>query len=260
LKWELHRNRIAGSLAWLVVLCVGGSASAASVAGQTTAAVTAEVSVEKPVPAGHQRGAASNRLDESQVVVWLMPLDAPAPKDPPGGATGKTPQLLQRNKSFEPHVIVVQVGSLIQFPNKDPFFHNIFSMYDGKRFDLGLYEAGTSRSVRFDRPGVSFLFCNIHAEMSAVVIVVDTPYFAMSDRAGHLTIPDVPDGRYQMHVWYERSLPENLKGLSRVVTVSEKTRSLGAIHVVDNPNFTLAHKNKYGEDYVPPPTEGYQHP
>jgi plastocyanin len=257
LKWKLHRNRVAGSVAWLVALCV--SASATPVAGQaTTATVTAEVSVDKSAPAGHQRGAASNRLDESQVVVWLTPLDVPVPKDP--APAGKTPELVQRNKSFEPHVLVVQVGSLIQFPNKDPFFHNIFSMYDGKRFDLGLYEAGTSRSVRFDRPGVSFLFCNIHAEMSAVVIVVDTPYFAMSDRAGHLTIPDVPDGRYQMHVWYERSLPENLKGLTRVVTISEKTRSLGAIHVVDNPNFTLAHKNKYGEDYVPPPAEGYQHP
>jgi plastocyanin len=238
---------------------VGVCASAAPVAGQaTTATVTAEVSVAKPAAAGHQRPAAANRADESQVVVWLTPSDAPVPKEP---ATGeKPPQLVQRNKSFEPHVIVVQVGSLIQFPNKDPFFHNIFSMYDGKRFDLGLYEAGTSRSVRFDRPGVSFLFCNIHAEMSAVVIVVDTPYFAMSDRAGHLTIPDVPYGRYQMHVWYERSLPENLKELTRVVTVSEQTRSLGAIHVVDNPNFTLAHKNKYGEDYVPPPTEGYQRP
>jgi plastocyanin len=252
-------------MAWLAALCVGACASATAVAGQTTAAttaaVTAEVAVEKPAAAGHQRGAAANRADESQVVVWLTPLDAPMAKD--SGATAsaaKTPQLVQRNKSFEPHVIVVQVGSLIQFPNKDPFFHNIFSMYDGKRFDLGLYEAGTSRSVRFDRPGVSFLFCNIHAEMSAVVIVVDTPYFATSDRAGHVTIADVPDGRYQLHVWYERSLPENLKGLSRVVTVSEKTRSLGAIHVVDNPNFTLAHKNKYGEDYVPPPSEGYQHP
>jgi plastocyanin len=256
----LHRNRTVGSLASLVAFCVMASASARPVAGQETtmAAVTAEVSVAKPVPGGHQRGAAANRADESQVVVWLTPLDATVPKDP--APTGKTPELAQRNKSFEPHLIVVQVGSWIQFPNKDPFFHNIFSMYDGKRFDLGLYEAGTSRSVKFDRPGVSFLFCNIHAEMSAVVVVVDTPYFAMSDRAGHLTIPDVPDGRYRMHVWYERSLPENLKGLSRVVTVSDKTRSLGAIHVVDNPNFTLAHKNKYGEDYVPPPTEGYQHP
>jgi plastocyanin len=260
LKWTLPWRQFAAGLGGLAALCVCASPGPLE-AQATAAAVTAEVSVEKPVPAGHQRGAAANRADESQVVIWLTPLDAPAAKDAVAPASaGNTPELVQRNKSFEPHVIVVQVGSLIRFPNKDPFFHNIFSMYDGKRFDLGLYEAGTSRSVRFDRPGVSFLFCNIHAEMSAVVIVVDTPYFAMSDRTGHLTIPDVPDGRYQMHVWYERSLPENLKELTRVVTVSEKSRSLGAIHVVDNPNFTLAHKNKYGEDYVPPPTEGYQHP
>jgi plastocyanin len=250
-------KRVVGSLGWLIAWLA--CASPAPVAAQA-APVSAEASVEKPGSGGHQRGAAANRTDESQVVVWLTPLDAPAAADPASAATAKTPELVQRNKSFEPHILVVQVGSLIQFPNKDPFFHNIFSMYDGKRFDLGLYEAGTTRSVRFDRPGVSYLFCNIHAEMSAVVIVVDTPYFAMSDRAGHVSIPTVPDGRYQMHVWYERSLPENLKGLTRVVTISEKARDLGAIRVVDNPNFTFAHKNKYGEDYVPPPTQGYEHP
>jgi plastocyanin len=258
LSWTLHKSGRGGGWWWLVALLAWASA-APSLAAQSSA-VTAEVSVTKPGTAEHQRGATGNRTDESQVVVWLTPLDASAPKDPAPGVTAKAPELVQRNKSFEPHVIVVQVGSLIQFPNKDPFFHNIFSMYDGKRFDLGLYEAGTTRSVRFDRPGVSFLFCNIHAEMSAVVIVVDTPYFATSDRTGHLTIPNVPDGKYQMHVWYERSLPENLKALNRVVTISESTHTLGPIHVVDNPNFTFAHKNKYGEDYVPPPTEGYQHP
>src|ERR1700675_284316 len=219
-------------MGWLIAFfaCASGPPAAAQ-----AAAVTAEVSVLRPGSGGHQRGAA-NRADESQVVVWLTPLDTPVPADPATPAAAKTPELVQRNKSFEPHIIVVRVGSLIQFPNKDPFFHNIFSMYDGKRFDLGLYEAGTTRSVRFDRPGVSFLFCNIHAEMSAVVVVVDTPYFAMSDRAGHVNIPNVPNGRYQTHVWYERSLPENLKGLSRVVTISEKTRGLGTIRVVDNPN------------------------
>jgi plastocyanin len=245
---------------WGFVIALFAGASGAPVAAQALA-VTAQVTVARPGTGGHQRGNIGNRGDQSQVVVWLTPLDAPASKDPAAsGPAAKTPELVQRNKSFEPHILVVQVGSWIRFPNKDPFFHNIFSMYDGKRFDLGLYEAGTSRSVLFDRPGVSYLFCNIHAEMSAVVVVVDTPYFAMSDRAGHLTIPDVPDGRYQMHVWYERSLPESLKEISRQVAISEKTRSLGAIRVVDNPNFTLAHKNKYGEDYVPPPTEGYQNP
>ena len=245
---------------WGLVIAWIACASGAPVAEQALA-VTAQVTVARPGTGGHQRGNIGKGEDQSQVVVWLTPLDAPVSKDPPAsGPAAKTPELVQRNKSFEPHILVVQLGSLIQFPNKDPFFHNIFSMYDGKRFDLGLYEAGTSRSVRFDRPGVSYLFCNIHAEMSAVVVVVDTPYFAMSDRAGHLTIPDVPDGRYQMHVWYERSLPESLKEISRQVAISEKTRSLGAIRVVDNPNFTLAHKNKYGEDYVPPPAEGYQNP
>ena len=258
MTWTLRLRRFVGGLSWLVAFCACAYASASPVGAQTPV-VTAEVSVLRPGSGGHQRGAA-NRTDESQVVVWLTPLDTPAPAVPAARGTSKSPELVQRNKSFEPHILVVQVGSLIQFPNKDPFFHNIFSLYDGKRFDLGLYEAGTSRSVRFDRPGVSFLFCNIHAEMSAVVVAVDTPYFAMSDRAGHVSIPSVPDGRYQMHVWYERSLPENLKGLSRVVTISENTRGLGAIRVVDNPDFTFAHKNKYGEDYVPPPTEGYEHP
>jgi plastocyanin len=187
-------------------------------------------------------------------VVWLSPLDHPAA--PPTAAAG-IPQLVQRNKAFEPHVLVVQAGTTVQFPNKDPFFHNVFSLFNGKRFDLGLYEAGSSRSIRFDRAGVSFLFCNIHEEMSAIIVAVDSPYFALSDRAGNATISKVPDGRYGMHVWYERSLGDDLKDLDRPVTISDSGRRLGTIQVPNNPDFTLAHKNKYGEDYVPPPAMGY---
>jgi plastocyanin len=168
-------------------------------------------------------------------------------------------QLVQRNKSFEPHILVVQVGAPVQFPNKDPFFHNVFSLYDGKRFDLGLYEAGSSKTVHFDRPGVSFLFCNIHPEMSAVVIAVDSPYHGLSDRTGHVNIAGVPNGRYRMHVWYERSLAADLQQLERVVTISPSERALDPIRVIENPDFTLAHKNKYGQDYVPPATAGYVH-
>ena len=154
----------------------------------------------------------------------------------------------------------MQVGTTVEFPNDDPFFHNIFSLYDGKRFDLGLYEAGTTRSVRFDRPGMSFLFCNIHAQMSAVVLALDTPYFATSDRAGHVSIPDVPDGHYQLHVWYERSVPETLAPLTHAVTISADARTLGTIHVAENPNYSFSHKNKYGEDYVPPPDKATNTP
>jgi len=203
--------------------------------------------------------ATGSATDAPNVVVWLTPLDD-STQASANRAAAQSPQLAQQNKTFEPHILVVKVGTVVQFPNRDPFFHNIFSLYDGKRFDLGLYEAGTTRSVRFDRPGVSFLFCNIHAEMSAAVVAVDTPYFAISDRLGRVSISDVPDGRYEMHVWNERGTPESLKSLTRTVVISRSSRALPAIRVADNPDFTLAHKNKYGQDYVPPPSSGYVQP
>jgi plastocyanin len=207
------------------------------------------------------RAGANNKTpDPSNVAIWLVPLDQSGVVVPASSKSANPPQLLQRNKTFEPHVLIVPLGTMVEFPNQDPFFHNIFSLYDGRRFDLGLYESGTKRSVKFDRPGVSFLFCNIHAEMSAVVLSVDTPYFALSDRNGNVAIRDVPDGRYQMHVWYERSAPEQLQELTRVVVISESARNLGTLHLVEMPNFTLTHKNKYGLDYVPPPNPDYDHP
>lgn len=197
--------------------------------------------------------------DASNVVVWLLPMNgktiaAVAPARP-------SPQIEQRNKSFDPHIVVVQMGTSVQFPNRDPFLHNVFSLFDGKRFDLGFYEAGSSKTVHFDRAGVSFLFCNIHPEMSAAVVSVETPYFGISNRAGKISIPNVPDGGYQLNVWYERSLPEDLKKASRVVTISESARSLDPIQIIENPSFTPEHKNKYGQDYIPPantsPTYGH---
>ena len=221
--------------------------------------VTARVQIvrERAVKQAAEHGGAD---DFSNVVVWLTPLGSSAPAKAASEPARIPPVITQRNKTFEPHILVVEVGTVVQFPNKDPFFHNIFSLFDGKRFDLGLYEAGTTRSVRFDRVGISYLFCNIHAEMSAVVVVVDTPYFAMSNRSGTVSIPHVPDGRYELRVWYERSLPEDLKGLTLPITISDSGRNLGAFRVVENPNFTLAHKNKYGQDYVRPPNPGYPGP
>ncbi len=210
--------------------------------------------------AARQEKSAKAMLDASDIVVWLKPLDPAARSEPVVASDQKNFRLVQHNKSFRPHVLVVPVGSVVDFPNRDPFFHNVFSLFDGKRFDLGLYEAGASNSVRFDRLGVSFLFCNIHPEMSAVVVAVDTPYYGLSDRNGNLAIQNVPDGRYELHVWYERSLPEDLKNLTRAVTISSSGRELGTIQVPENPSFTPAHKNKYGQDYTPPPVPTYSHP
>jgi plastocyanin len=238
----------------LIILCLGCGAVPSS-AQQTP--VTMQIEVARR--AADKTGATATLEDASDVVVWLSPLDH-AGESPAASGSGHRPQLVQHNKAFEPRVLVVQVGTLVEFPNKDPYLHNVFSLFNGKRFDLGFYEAGSSKTVRFDRPGVSFLFCSIHEEMTAAVVAVDTPYFGLSDHTGRISIPNVPDGRYEMHVWYERGLPEDLKSLDRTVQISGTARSLDRIRVIQNSDFTLAHKNKYGQDYVPPPTAGYSAP
>jgi hypothetical protein len=190
-------------------------------------------------------------------VVWLTPL--------PGTINGPLPQLaiptsglrlVQKNKSFEPHVLVVPAGAAVEFPNRDPFFHNVFSLFEGKRFDLGLYEAGSSRTVHFDRPGISYIFCNIHPEMSGVVITLATPFYAVANGEGQLNIPNVPYGRYMLNVWSEGTGPENAGPPAREVTIGETSPSLGVIRVPAINGLAWAHKNKYGRDYDAPTPEG----
>jgi plastocyanin len=184
------------------------------------------------------------------VVLWLTPAAATST-----GAgvrqESSRPRLVQHNKSFEPHILVVPVGSMVTFPNRDPFFHNVFSLFEGRRFDLGLYEAGNTRDVLFDKAGVSYIFCNIHPEMSAVVIALDTPYYGISDPRGEVVIPDVPVGRYILQVWYETALPETLKSMVRDITVSEAGSTLGVLRLAEAA-LPQGHKNLYGRDYDPP--------
>jgi plastocyanin len=187
--------------------------------------------------------------DASKAVIWLSPMGATV--DPPKQDPAHIPQLVQRDKAFHPSLLVIPVGGKVEFPNRDPFFHNVFSLFEGKRFDLGLYESGTTRFVQFDKPGISFIFCNIHAEMSAVVIALATPYYAISDARGEINIPNVPPGRYQVEVFHSAVAPDALRALTHEITVAPGGASLG--------NFTLAetdviatHKNKYGRDYDRP--------
>jgi len=144
---------------------------------------------------------------------------------------------------------VVPINSAVLFPNQDPFFHNVFSVYEGTRFDLGLYESGTSREVRFTRPGPSYIFCNIHPEMSAVIMVMTTPYYATSDTEGNYAIENVPPGEYELSVWYESAQPEQLKQLTRRVTVTAPSTHLQAMTVLAASSLAINHKNKYGQDY-----------
>ncbi|MBV9183386.1 MAG: hypothetical protein JO356_18955 [Acidobacteria bacterium] len=201
-----------------------------------------------------EHGKASSH--DENVVVWLSPLDSPAPPRP---IRNGRPRLTQHNKSFEPHLLVVPVGAVVEFPNRDPFFHNVFSLFDGKRFDLGLYEAGTTRNVSFDRPGVSYIFCNIHAEMSAVIIALDTPFYGISNSKGEVDISEVPAGRYLRRVWYEAALPATLNTLTREIRVGAEQQSLGNLEIPAS--LTVhSHQNKYGMDYEPPSSNnpGYE--
>src|ERR1700719_3194799 len=164
--------------------------------------------------------------DASHVVVWLTPVNVMQPVR----ATERPHyRLVQHNKRFGPGLLVVPVGSVVDFPNADPWFHNVFSLYRGKRFDLGLYQAGAQRSVKFDRVGPSYLFCNIHPEMTGVVLAVDTDWFGISDKAGRFSIPEVPAGRYTVHVWYENATPESLKSLQHAVLIEGQNRAIPMI-------------------------------
>jgi len=135
--------------------------------------------------------------------------------------------LVQKNHTFLPHLQVIPVGGIVAFPNQDPFFHNVFSLFDGKRFNLGHYEAGSSRSVAFTRAGVSYIFCNIHPEMSAVIIALNTPLYAIADAQDTLVRRPIPPGDYRMHVWIEGVPPSFLEQLTRTVRLGSGKVDLG---------------------------------
>ena len=194
-----------------------------------------------PVPGG-----ATHKIEKpAPAVIWLNPLRRGSASFVAHGNF----TLLQKNKMFTPHLLVVPVGSSVAFPNADPFFHNVFSLFDGRRFDLGLYEAGSTRSVVFSREGVSYIFCNIHSEMSAVVIALATPYYGIADPQGVFHLNGVASGDYDLHVWIEGQKQDALDHLTRRVHIASDARYLGEIRS-DHPE-APQHLDKFGRPYEP---------
>ncbi len=109
----------------------------------------------------------------------------------------------QRNETFVPRLLAVPTGTVVDFPNSDLTYHNVFSLSRARRFDLGRYAAGKSKAVRFDRPGIVRVFCDIHSHMSAFVVVFNHPYFRVTDADGRYRIDQVPPGTYTIVGWYE---------------------------------------------------------
>ena len=247
--WETHLSLRSFSLLCLIGVCLALVSPGACFSQQT--GVTGRLELT---------GGNSQSGDFSGGVVWLLPVGETREKVPQ--AHPQRQQLVQHHKSFSPHLLVIQAGSPVEFPNRDPFFHNVFSLFEGKRFDLGLYEAGSSRTLVFDRAGICYVFCNIHSEMSAVILVLNTPYYAISGRKGEIDIPNVVPGVYEMHVWHERASAEVLNALTRRLTVTEAAPSFGVLRIEEQASTLQSHKNKYGRDYEPPSPDSpiYTHP
>lgn len=175
--------------------------------------------------------------DVGQAVAWLT---TPAPVvTSPGSA-----QIGTEKKAFSPHVLVIPVGSTVSFPNHDPFNHNVFSLSVEAPFDLGLYSRGQARSVVFTRPGIVRVYCNVHAQMSAIVVVRDNPYFTQPSSDGSFTISGVQPGRYVLHVWHERAAE-----VTRELEVPPA--GIGDLHVeLDARGYRFVpHLNKEGKPY-----------
>ena len=114
----------------------------------------------------------------------------------------------QHNETFVPHVLAIMTGTTVDFPNSDKFYHNVFSLSKVAKFDLGRYAAGRSRTVRFDRPGIVRVFCDIHSHMNAFILVFSHPFFAMTDVDGRYRIENVPPGTYNVIAWNEGTSSE----------------------------------------------------
>lgn len=177
--------------------------------------------------------------DIGNTVIYLVRTDTASPPTRPGRAS-----IAMNGRTFVPRVRVVTPGSRVDFPNQDPFAHNIFSTTPGAVFDLGLYPSGKSKDAPFRRDGVFPVYCNIHPRMTAFVVVAPTPWAVQAGNDGRWRIEGVPAGRYAVHVWHERAKP----------TRQEVTVGTGGLDGVD---LTLdargfrfeQHKNKFGKEY-----------
>jgi plastocyanin len=228
---------------WLICFSGFGAASAGLLAG---------ASLSGHVELTNSRNAAARKHDYSGVVLWL---------EAAGGAAARTApphhaEMKQRDKSFVPHVLAIPVGGSVDFPNLDPIYHSAFSNFSGTRFDVGLYAPGTSQNVVFRTAGIVHVFCNIHPTMSAIIAVVPTAWYDVTGASGKYAIAGVPPGDYQLRLFHERALPENLAFLERRISVPESGLVLPLISISETGFVPAPHLNKYGHPYPPDSPEG----
>jgi hypothetical protein len=174
------------------------------VAGTVTGTVLTKPTARQKVPpryylGPYRSGRGGSAADEGgprDVVVFVEGVQGTFP------APARRPQLVQKDERFNPHVLGVQTGSTVEFPNEDDFYHNVFSVVSGDRFDLGRYAKGKSARQTLSKPGVVVVRCEIHSGMKAFILVVPNPFFAVPGTDGGFSIPDVPEGTYVVKAWH----------------------------------------------------------
>ncbi len=208
-----------------LILAVGGVIAMVMLAGSTPHAVssgsiTGRVELRRaPTPPGRRPGIADlgtpamQPMAERQMSVVYLET---APRGAFEQTESKRATMDQRNETFVPHVLTITAGTTVEFPNSDRIYHNVFSFSKTRPFDLGRYAVGRSKAVRFDRPGIVRVFCDIHSHMSAFILVFSHPFFSVTDAAGRYHIDDLPPGNYTLVAWNEGVSSE-----SRVVTVTD---------------------------------------
>jgi plastocyanin len=177
----------------------------------------------RPNPGEIGMPAAHGSTDRRRSVVYLDP----APRAAFDAREEPRARMDQRDETFVPHVLAIVAGTVVDFPNNDATYHNVFSLSREKTFDLGRYAAGRSKSVRFERPGIIRVFCDIHAHMSAFILVFAHRYFAVTDDDGRYRLENVPPGTYNLMVWNEGAVEE-----TRRVVVPEQGGNVEANFVL----------------------------
>ena len=145
------------------------------------------------------------RADEYRnVVIYIKSGTSSGPR---AGRSERVFSMAQEGETFIPHVLPVMKGDTVEFPNFDPIFHNVFSLSSTRTFDLGRYPQGSSKSVTFEEPGIVPVFCHIHSDMSAIILVLDNAWYAVPDADGHFSITGLPAGSHTLVAWHERAEP-----------------------------------------------------
>jgi plastocyanin len=199
--------------------------------------------VEAGPVSGVVRATTRTGITAAPAVVYAEPIDAAAPKAP------RRVTLAQKNKAFQPRVLAVPLGSTVDFPNNDGIYHNVFSLSGLQPFDLGLYRSGESRPRTFTATGIYRVFCNIHPQMSAFIVVAPTGWTTVAAADGRFTL-DLPAGRYRITVLSERAAP-----VSAEITSTAGASVVPDLALDESAWIATSHKNKFGSDY---PIAAYQ--